>query len=348
MDNDQLIQQWELEVKEISDTFTCHPSQQRWPTDERWERLEMLGRGGYGEVWLQKCTTDPRVGDLRAVKELFKISRQSSEHTRPNFCYQELSALIKFSHQQYRDYFVSSFGWFQRPKSLFITMQYFPHGDLQSHITRTSSFKKRAPNWWVKLSDFGCSKEATTLRTTVGTPPYWAPELCHIFTHADEESSDCIADQAYSFEVDIWAVGVIAFRLTTGALPFGESPYSKLYRYIRQSAPFPTSSLLTGESKLFSEWLVSRSPGDRPTATRALEHSWISSSPHDLSTLGTIDGGNSGPSISGTSESQPASGRWTTVTAQSPDPQQVQPSDTDTSSGTQISRLPAQETNPST
>ncbi|EEU35094.1 uncharacterized protein NECHADRAFT_44774, partial [Fusarium vanettenii 77-13-4] len=288
MDNDQLIQQWELEVKEINDTFTCHPSQQRWTTDERWERLEMLGRGGYGEVWLQKCTTGPRVGDLRAVKELSKMSRQSSEHTSNKFCYQELSALIKFSHQQ----------------SLFITMQYFPLGDLQSHITRPLpdgeastitrqllrglSFmhenkfahrdlkpanilvQEKGPSWWVKLSDFGCSKEATTLRTTVGTPPYWAPELCHIFTHADEESSDCIVDRAYSFEVDIWAVGVIAFRLTTGALPFGDNPYSKLYRYVRQSAPFPTSSLLTNESKSFSEWLMSRSPGDRPTTAQAL------------------------------------------------------------------------------
>ncbi|KAM6529593.1 hypothetical protein FALCPG4_007722 [Fusarium falciforme] len=102
MDNDQLIQQWELEVKGMSDKFTCHPSQQRWSTDERWERLEMLGRGGYGEVWLQKCTTGPRVGDLRAVKEISKDFGQSSEHENIKIRDQELSALIKFSHQRVR------------------------------------------------------------------------------------------------------------------------------------------------------------------------------------------------------------------------------------------------------
>jgi hypothetical protein len=102
MDDDQLIQQWELEVRDIDDRFICHLSQQRWSSDERWERLEMLGRGGYGEVWLQKCTTGPRVGDLRAVKEIPKDVTKASEDGHAKIRHQELSALIKFSHQQVR------------------------------------------------------------------------------------------------------------------------------------------------------------------------------------------------------------------------------------------------------
>ncbi|KAJ3460794.1 hypothetical protein MRS44_011661 [Fusarium solani] len=217
----------------------------------------MLGRGGYGEVWLQKCTTGPRVGDLRAVKEIPKDVTKASEDGHAKIRHQELSALIKFSHQQYRDYFVSSFGWFQTPKALFITMQYFPQGDLQSHIAQAlpneeactitrqilqglsfmhqNKFAHRdlkpaekGPNWWIKLSDFGCSKEATTLRTTVGTPPYWAPELCHIFTRADEDAYDFVEHRTYSFQVDIWSAGVIAFRLATGVLPFGRNLHSEL------------------------------------------------------------------------------------------------------------------------
>ncbi|KAH7268051.1 kinase-like domain-containing protein [Fusarium solani] len=285
MDDNQLIQQWELEVRDIDDRFICHPSQQRWSSDERWERLEMLGRGGYGEVWLQKCTTGPRVGDLRAVKEIPKDVTKASEDGHAKIRHQELSALIKFSHQQ----------------ALFITMQYFPQGDLQSHIAQALpneeactitrqilqglSFmhqnkfahrdlkpanilvQEKGPNWWIKLSDFGCSKEATTLRTTVGTPPYWAPELCHIFTRADEDAYDFVEHRTYSFQVDIWSAGVIAFRLATGVLPFGRNLHSELYCYVRRGSSLPSSPLLTDQSRPFMESLMSRSPGDRPTAT---------------------------------------------------------------------------------
>lgn len=173
--------------------------------------------------------------------------------------------------------------------------------------------QEKGPNWWVKLSDFGCSKEATTLRTTVGTPPYWAPELCHIFTHADEESCDCVEDRTYSFEVDIWAVGVIAYRSATGVLPFGDNLRSKLYRYVRRSDAFPGSPLLTDDSQSFMEWLMSRSPSDRPTAIQALAHPWIiPSSPSSPSTSRAEARRPPEPTTSVVSNTIEASGRWTT------------------------------------
>jgi serine/threonine protein kinase len=39
---------------------------------------------------------------------------------------------------QYNPYFVESYGWFETTESVFITMEFFPHGDLQEHLSKAS------------------------------------------------------------------------------------------------------------------------------------------------------------------------------------------------------------------
>jgi len=40
--------------------------------------------------------------------------------------------------RQYERCFVKSFGWYEGPGTLFIAMEYFQHGDLQSYLSRSS------------------------------------------------------------------------------------------------------------------------------------------------------------------------------------------------------------------
>ena len=35
---------------------------------------------------------------------------------------------------QYEESFVKSFGWYENDDSIFMTMEYLPHGDLQRHL----------------------------------------------------------------------------------------------------------------------------------------------------------------------------------------------------------------------
>lgn len=64
----------------------------------------------------------------------------------------------------------------------------------------------------LKVGDFGLSAKLSTFeerrRTACGTPNYMAPEL--LINNAD----------GHSFEVDIWAIGVVIYTLVFGRPPF--------------------------------------------------------------------------------------------------------------------------------
>lgn len=72
--------------------------QRRVRVEEIWQRTKELGRGSYGVVWLEKCTSGPDSGKVRAVKELMKGTA-----TMPSAGYaRELEAIVKFSQERVR------------------------------------------------------------------------------------------------------------------------------------------------------------------------------------------------------------------------------------------------------
>lgn len=84
----------------------------------------------------------------------------------------------------------------------------------------------------VKLMDFGIAKRSSTPANltqqgfTAGTPAYMAPEQAESFATASHLS-------------DIYSVGVIAYRMFTGVLPFdNENPMAVLIKHI-QEIPVP-------------------------------------------------------------------------------------------------------------
>ncbi|KAH8805450.1 WD40-repeat-containing domain protein [Xylogone sp. PMI_703] len=277
----------------------------RKPHTKVWKTERFLGRGGFGEVRLEKNVEDNKV---RAVKKIPIISSALSNDE----CGKELEALLQFSKPKSKEaaVFVDFFGWFKDSFNVFLAMEYIPLGDLETNVKAHSgripeveardiieqilsgleimhaeSFAHRdlkpqnvlvvhgSPEWWVKLADFGLSKrltEITAFRTKSGTQSYMAPELLDYLDIPREE---------YTNAVDVWAVGCITYRLVTGIVPF--PPGRSLFEYCKDKSLFPYDALLDHGVKSvcvkFIKELLQTSPEQRPSSSQALDHTWINS-----------------------------------------------------------------------
>jgi calcium/calmodulin-dependent protein kinase I len=97
-----LVTDSKLEI-DVFDNYTVQTSyisdprkgQRRARVQQKWQRLNELGRGSFGVVWLEKCAAGPDQGQLRAVKEV----RKEAANVAPNY-YRELEAISKFSQER--------------------------------------------------------------------------------------------------------------------------------------------------------------------------------------------------------------------------------------------------------
>jgi len=130
----------------------------------------------------------------------------------------------------------------------------------------------------VKLGDFGVSKwipaeAATTFHTQVSTQVYSAPEVQGLDSNSETSN--------YTNSVDIWSLGCVIYELLVGTRLFRSE--AQVSRYYFGKRLFPEDELKAllppiddvGISLLKSMLMIR--PEDRPTATDALENSWLTS-----------------------------------------------------------------------
>ncbi|KAG8406374.1 hypothetical protein J3458_021209 [Metarhizium acridum] len=157
-----------------------------------WHFEQLLGRGGFGEVRLERNRKNEAV---RAVKKIATGATLSN-----NDCEKELKAFLEFLKLKYCEaaVFVEFIGWFKNSLNVYPLMEYIALGDLNKNILSgleiiyAESFAHRGlkpqsvlvvhgpPQWWVKIADFAVSKRltvSTEYHTKSGTQPYMAPEI---------------------------------------------------------------------------------------------------------------------------------------------------------------------------
>ncbi|KAI8667339.1 Autophagy-related protein 1 [Fusarium sp. Ph1] len=316
----------------------------RRPQQEKWVRQKMLGRGGFGIVWLEKRDPDsPTAYNFRAVKQLDIAKIKSKRRD----CVRELEALAKFSQAKYSEFFVKSYGWFQSPSALFLAMEYCELGDLKDHIEEHGKLaedqvqdigwqilqglrfmhhnnfahrdlkpaniliKNKPPHgdWHVKICDLGLSKRIgtdTATSTVQGTPGFMPPESVPGIGDSPKHIDP--------FPADMWCLGETIFYLLTRKQTFRGDPM-QLRQYWKGS-PFPKEPLLQVRASdaaiSFVQELMARLPAQRLTAEMADQHELMKPKPFQEAEQETRETPEGREGSSTIIPEDPTSGRWTT------------------------------------
>lgn len=131
----------------------------------------------------------------------------------------------------------------------------------------------------VRICDFGWSAEVQAeqaLRTTCGTPHYWAPEI--------------FEGLPQGYPVDLWSLGTLVYELLVGHAPFWGSMEELKMKVMSVDIRYPPG-LLSNEAISLFYCFMQREPCNRISASRMLaEHPWVL---QGLAALGSSAGVNS-------------------------------------------------------
>jgi serine/threonine protein kinase/beta-lactam-binding protein with PASTA domain len=253
---------------------------------DRYEILRELGRGGMAIVHLARHTT---LGRLVALKEMRSVDAASGAAAKRFLEEAQIGGSLQHPN------IVPVYDCFEVDGVIYIAMEYLPHGSLReregpftiAQLSRVASdvlaglgaaerhgivHRDLKPEnllvtdaGGIKIADFGIAKAlggsltGTRLTTTgivMGTPEYMAPE------------------QAEGAEVgpatDLYALGVIAYEMLTGDVPFGRktTPLRALMRRVSEPPPDPCVAV-PGIDDSLARWvrrLLATAPSDRPTS----------------------------------------------------------------------------------
>jgi len=194
----------------------------------------VIGKGGFGKVWKIKHLKTNKYYALKEMSKL-KIIEKKSE----NSINYEREILSKLNNP----FIINMYYAFQDNDNLYLVMDYLKGGDLRFHLTRHIHFSEEQSrfficnvlvaleyihsqdiihrdikpenlvldeNGYARITDFGIAKKNSEKNKmkgdTSGTPGYMAPEIMRGIVH--------------SFEVDFFAVGIVAYEFMKGKRPY--------------------------------------------------------------------------------------------------------------------------------
>jgi serine/threonine protein kinase len=258
----------------------------------RFDLLEVIGRGGAAVVYLALQRDLQRHVALKELAPFHLADTSFAER------FVEESRLAgSMNHAN----IVTVHEFFEDGSVPYIAMEYLPHGSLRQYIGRLSMAQIAgvlegvlaglshgeahqivhrdlkpenllvALDGRVKIADFGVARAyskaatravVTVAGTTIGTPAYMSPEQAL--------GSDLTP------ATDLYSLGVVAWELLTGQVPFDETdtPVAVLYRHVHE--PIPSVRTVAPEvDQGVAEWLekmLAKRPEDR---FQSADEAWV-------------------------------------------------------------------------
>lgn len=258
---------------------------------ENFQRIKVVGKGSYGEVWLSKHVRDKKQYVLKKMdlKKASKRERKAAE--------QEAKLLSKLKHPNivaYKDSFETDDGY------LWIAMGFCEGGDLYNALkARKGSFldERQIVEWFVqismalqylhernilhrdlktqnifltkskiiKLGDLGIARvldSSNDMATTlIGTPYYMSPEL--------------FSNKPYNHKSDVWALGCCVYEMTTLKHAFNAKDMNSLvYKILRGKMP-PMPQQYSSDLNNLIRAMLDQNPARRPSVNKILRDPFI-------------------------------------------------------------------------
>jgi len=131
-------------------------------------------------------------------------------------------------------------------------------------------------NMTIKICDFGLAAKLqfdSERKTTIcGTPNYTAPEILN-----QRKSGE-----GHSYEVDVWAIGVIMFTLLTGKPPFETKNIKETYRRIKRIKyqwPPNSDQYISPQAKSLISGVFKKAATERPNLEQMAGHPFFTELP---------------------------------------------------------------------
>ena len=263
---------------------------------DRYERGEVLGKGGYGEVLVVQRKKDKTEFAMKLMK------KTSNDPTIEATFNTESTIMKELDHKNVIKFEAS----YEDDENYYLVSELCAGGELFDHIVENHHFsekiaasilrdallglkhchqnnivhldlkpenlvlKSEDPDSDIVIIDFGCARKleaGKTYNDRVGTPYYVSPEM---LDSKLQKTGDILK------ACDMWSLGVIAYVMVTGRPPFGGTDNSRIYARIKRGEyKYPSSLKLSADLKDLIAKLLTKNPVARLTVDEALQHPWV-------------------------------------------------------------------------
>jgi len=234
---------YEIDIQEsyVSSLNNTNNFKNYKPKLSDFEPIKVLGRGAYGKVILVREISTNRLFAQKQLKKASLVINETNEIHQINYSrtINEKSILEIVNHPN----IVSLYYAFQDNDKVYLILEYLSGGELFHHLAQEKFMSEKNASYYIAqiilalrylhnklgviyrdlkpencmlnsygnlvLTDFGLSKVSTTdekKHSMTGTVQYMAPEI--------------LKSEPYTYSVDWWSLGCVAYDLLTGSPPF--------------------------------------------------------------------------------------------------------------------------------